>query len=74
MDIVERLQLFAITGALRDDAISEIERLRAALKECSDDLESELRGRYDKTLDYPSQRNRFDRDMKPVVEARKLLG
>jgi hypothetical protein len=29
MDIVERLRVFALTGVLRDDAIAEIERLRA---------------------------------------------
>ena len=51
----------------------EIERLRAALRECANDLECELNGRYDQTLDYPSQRAKFDRDMQPVLAARKLL-
>jgi hypothetical protein len=52
---------------------AEIERLRAALKECANDLESELNGHYQGTLDYPSQQCKFERDMEPVVAARKLL-
>ena len=52
---------------------AEIERLRAALKECADDLESELNGHYQGTLDYPSQQRRFERDMAPITAARKLL-
>lgn len=51
----------------------EIERLRTLLKECADDLEAELNARYDKTLDYPSQRLKYDRDMTPVREARSAL-
>ena len=53
---------------------AEIERLRAALKECADDLEAELNGRYANTLDYPSQRIKYDRDMTSVRAARTLLG
>lgn len=56
------------------EAKAEIERLQAVLKECSDDLAAELNVRYHKTLDYPSQRRAYDRDMVPVIEARKLLG
>jgi hypothetical protein len=47
--------------------------VRVALKECADDLEAELKDRYRDTLDYPSQRARFDRDMASVVAARALL-
>jgi hypothetical protein len=52
---------------------TEIERLRSALKECADDLESELNGNYLGTLDYPRQKRRFARDMESVFAARKLL-
>ncbi len=52
----------------------KIGRLRAALKECADDLEAELRDRYKLTMDtYPSEKHSFDRDMVPVLNARKLL-
>jgi hypothetical protein len=52
-----------------------VERLRAALKECADDLEAEIRDRYKLTMDvYPSEKRKFDRDMASVIAARKLLG
>jgi hypothetical protein len=70
--VPERAAIKWLEGQL-DIARADNERLRAALKECADDLEAELNGRYEKTLDYPSQRARYDRDMVPVVEARKLL-
>ena len=56
-----------------DSRNEEIERLRAALRECADDLEAYINAHYGKTLDWPSQQRRYDRDMIPVVEARKLL-
>ena len=57
----------------QDEAAAEIERLRVALKECADDLEAMIAHHYDKTLDYPSQKIKYDRDMTPVVTARRLL-
>ena len=54
-------------------AETTIEQLRAALKDCADDLESYVTNEYAGTLHYPSQKRRFDRDMKPVREARALL-
>lgn len=53
---------------------AEIERLRAALTECADDLEASVKAEYQGTLDYPSQRRKFERDMEPVRKARALLG
>jgi hypothetical protein len=50
--------------------------LLAAIKagrECADDLESVLRARYEGTLDYPSQAQRFERDMEPVRALRAAL-
>jgi hypothetical protein len=48
----------------------EIARLRALVKDLADDLEDELRGRYGATMDYPSERRRFERDMVNVYKAR----
>lgn len=46
----------------------------AALKECANALESELRGQYAIGGEiHPAMRDRFDRDMEPVREARKVL-
>ncbi len=56
---------------MSDELINE---LLAALKECADDLESELKARYPIAhLAYPSQKLKFDRDMAPVIKARELL-
>lgn len=52
---------------------AKIERLRAYLKECSDELEAYIGHRYSGTLDYPSQKQKFDSEMSVVLEARKLL-
>lgn len=58
--------------AERQGWLGEVERLRAALRECADDLEGELRERYRGVE--TRQAPRFARDMQPVIEARKLLG
>lgn len=55
------------------DCEPEIERLRAALKECADELAEYVEHHYAKTKDYPSEKRRYDRDIAPVIEARKLL-
>lgn len=48
-------------------------RLRVLLKECSDDLADELRGRYNGMLDHPAMKRRYDRDMESVIAARFAL-
>lgn len=48
-------------------------QLREALKACADDLEAEVTGKYAGTLDYPSQKRRYDRDMESVLMAREAL-
>lgn len=53
---------------------AEIERLKALVKTLAHQLEEELRGHYNPTMDYPSERRRFERDMANVYEARKALG
>jgi hypothetical protein len=50
-----------------------IEDLCAALRECSDDLAAHIEHYYAATLDYPSQKRKYDADMKAVIEARQLL-
>jgi hypothetical protein len=52
----------------------EITRLRAALKECADGLAEYVEHHYDRTKDHPAMKRRYDRDMQPVIDARKLLG
>ena len=47
--------------------------IKNLVKELSDDLESFITGYYYNTLDYPSQRRKFDRDMEVVLRARKYL-
>jgi len=66
--------------AAKDEAVKEIERLRAendrlraALKECADDLESAVEHQYDKVKDHPAMTRRYERDIQPVHIARKLL-
>jgi hypothetical protein len=53
--------------------IAERDEARAALKDCADDLESELGVRYHGTLGYPSEIRRFERDIVPVIKARAVL-
>ena len=51
-------------------------RLAQALRECSDDLEAELRHRYGADAaesPYATERSRYLRDMKPVRAAQELL-
>jgi hypothetical protein len=57
-----------------EGAQDEIKKLRAALKECADDLEEEINGKYRGSQNiYIHEMHRFDRDMAPVTNARKLL-
>jgi len=52
-----------------------LDQMIEALRECSDDLEAEIRYRYGGSgrLLYPSEQIKFDRDMLPVKRARALL-
>jgi len=58
------------------EAAYEIERLRAtiaelvaALEPCADDLKAMVEHYYSRTLDYPSQKLKYDADMEPVLKA-----
>lgn len=59
-------------AAARNAAPALLRAIKAG-RECADDLESVLRARYEGTLDYPSQRQRFERDMEPVLALRAAL-
>lgn len=60
--------------AAQYDALkAENAKLRDALKECADDLEASVNAEYRDTLNYPSQKRKYDRDMGPVLRARSLL-
>jgi hypothetical protein len=52
---------------------ARVASLEAGLKSITDELESELRNRYEGVLDHPAMKSRFDRDMVSVDEARALL-
>lgn len=47
--------------------------LEGGLRSAADELESELRNRYEGVLDHPAMKSRFERDMVSVNEARALL-
>ncbi len=59
-------------GRWRDEK-AENERLRAALKDCADELEGYVEHHYAKTKDYPSELRRYERDIEPVRKARELI-
>jgi hypothetical protein len=84
IDIVERLKFHgqlerqsevtnALCKALCNEAADEIERLRASLRECADDLAAEIEYHYAGTKDYPSEKRRYERDIQSVIKARALL-
>ena len=52
---------------------AEIERLRAALKECADDLEAELEAKFASIGQHPAILRKHERDMEPVKTARAVL-
>jgi hypothetical protein len=55
--------------------VAERDTLRAALKECADDLEAEITHRYGGMVPkYPRERLKRDQDMAPVMKARAALG
>src|ERR1035437_2376094 len=60
--------VFALT-----QAETERDEARAALKDCANGLEGEVKGRYDGAHNYPSEIRLFERDMAPVVRARAVL-
>jgi predicted component of type VI protein secretion system len=62
-------------GGLLTEAADEIEKLRAALKECADALEAEIMNKYgDWVPKYPRERQKRDQDMEPVKKAYAALG
>lgn len=48
--------------------------LRAALKECADELEAEIEAHYKGLLVYPVMQRKRARDLEIIDRARKLLG
>jgi hypothetical protein len=71
---VETAAMLRALGTERDALRAEIKKLRAALNECADDLEEEINGKYRGSQNiYIHEMHRFDRDMAPVTNARKLL-
>jgi hypothetical protein len=52
----------------------ECKTLRAAAKECANDLEADLANRFFGTLDYPSQLAKWNAEMTPMRRVRELLG
>ena len=72
-ELIEVLRGMGSYGyAYCNEAADAIEELMALLKECADDLEDELGYRYGNV--HPVLQDRYDRDMEPVRQARKLVG
>lgn len=64
----------AMLAAAPTDPQADLVALVRALRECVDDLEAEIKARNSgDTLDYPTMKARFDRDMEPVTRARAVL-
>jgi len=55
-----------------DSRDARIEALKIALRECADDLESEIKERYGASI-HPAMQRKYDKDMAPVIAAHKLL-
>lgn len=64
--------LFERWQASYASAVKRISQLEEALRECADDLESEVEARYAPL--HPAMEHRYRRDMEPVRKARALLG
>lgn len=64
----------ALRGSYKK-ANEEIKDLRAALKDCADDLEEYVNAHYPENVrkQYPSEELRYQRDMASVKKARELL-
>ena len=63
-----------------NELLAEVVKLRKALQECADDLQAEIEDRYPISIPgkpgrdvYPDMQRRYDRDMAPVIKARKLF-
>jgi hypothetical protein len=56
---------------MADDRI-ELARLRDCLRNCADELESEINARYGIPV-HPAQKSRYERDLSTVVEARAIF-
>lgn len=82
-DLIARLTLI-IDGDGGGEAVREardllaaqdktIAALREALKECADDLASEIEARFNSVKRHPAMANKYERDMVPVNNARAAL-
>lgn len=73
---LERLtEMIASLQAIVEKQRSDDDALRAALKECADELEAQIEALYPQADrdTYPTYQRRYDRDIEPVRMARKLL-
>jgi hypothetical protein len=50
-----------------------VDDMARALADLTNDLAAELEAKYRHPLKYPAEKRRYERDMKPVIEARHLL-
>lgn len=50
-----------------------INQLKEALRDCADELEVEIKARYEGTLQYPVQQRRFQRDQSSIERAKAIL-
>lgn len=74
MELAEKDRTIAAHVAAGQLMHAEIANLRAALKECADDLEAEVEARYSHGVkEHPAMTPKYNRDMAPVYTARDLL-
>ena len=73
-DIIQRVQIFPKQGSDEyGKATTEIEQLRAVLRECADGLNELLKERYACGLSFQMIRQQYNIEMEPVLKARNLL-
>lgn len=65
---------YAMLDAADPSPTADVDALVRALRECADDLETEVNARYPaETRAYPSMEVKYQRDMEPVLRARAAL-
>jgi len=67
------IEIGRLNAKIESDA-KVIAALRETLKDCADDLEAEVEARYSHGIkEHPAMAPKYERDMEPVIKARKIL-
>ena len=64
-----------VAESIAEEAARTIIALKTCLRECASDLEQHIESEYPKSIreQYPSEMRRYERDITPVLEAKRLL-